>query len=192
MNNNLNDNHEPSAKDNESSELTLEKLNDKIDSFQSGLQNAWDTIEELRELLDETNKEIQLIEEEQQTLQHELNDINKRTNLLRLIESGEEVDGKQRSVILIQSLRRAAERKSDRDREARSSVNREEAERALGHPDVDRTTIYTDMQRAERLVDNQDILQYAKNPNGETRLRMNLEAGELPKKFSGTTNHKGR
>jgi septal ring factor EnvC (AmiA/AmiB activator) len=192
MSNSQSDNHEQSAEDSEPSELTIEKLNDKIDSFQAGLQNAWDAIEELRGLLDEASEERRHIKEEQQTLQHQLNEIDRRTDLLRLIENGEEVNGKQRSVILIQSLRRAAERKSDRGRKAKSSVNREEAERALGHPDVDRTTIYTDMQRAERLVGDQDIVQYVTNSEGETRLKMNLEAGELPSKFSDSTDHEVR
>jgi hypothetical protein len=71
-------------------------------------------------------------------------------------------------------------------------VTRQEAEAALHHPDVDRTTIYDDMRRAVRLVDNKNVLWYESSSGGASRLKLDLEAGELPAGIIGQDTNHGR
>ncbi|SNZ18368.1 hypothetical protein SAMN06269185_3349 [Natronoarchaeum philippinense] len=171
----------------------LEELEAKLETFQTGLNNAWDAIDDLQEELVEEREERRRLEKENEELQAEIERLDARTDLLRLVEESDKMTGKQRSVALIQNLRRAAKKERDRGREAKASVNREEAETALQHPDVDRTTIYTDMSRAARLVDNEDVLKYKSSSGGGSRLKLNLEAGELPNEIVGKdTNNGGR
>ena len=158
----------------------IETQNAKIENLISGVQSAWDEIEELQSDLEEERHERQRVEEENKELKSEIEQLDARTDLLRLVESSDEMSGKQRSVALIQNLRREAERKRDRGKEATASVTRKEAERALQHPDVDRTTIYDDMKRAVRLVGDKNVLAYDSKTGGGSRLTLDLEAGEIP------------
>lgn len=160
-------------------------LEAKLGSFQEALDNAWDNITELRKEKNELQKELQERDDRIDRLEDKIARLDARTDLLELVESANELDAEQRSTALIQHLKQAAERQRDREGEAMASVTPSEAEAALHHPDVDRTTIYTDMQRAVRLVGNENVLWYENNGYGNTRLKLNLEAGELPRKFTG-------
>lgn len=183
----------PDAEQSDEDGVTIEELNAKLETFQEGLGNAWDAIDDLEEQLEGEREERRRLQEENERLREEIEQLNARTDLLRLVEDSDEMTGEQRSVALIQNLRRAAEKERDRGREAKSSVNREEAERALHHPDVDRTTIYDDMRRAARLVDNEHVLKYVSGSGGGSRLKLNLEAGDLPHEAVGQhTNNGGR
>jgi hypothetical protein len=96
--------------------------------------------------------------------------------------------GEQRSATLLQHLQRAATSGTGNDEDVtatrEAAVTREQAEIALQHPDVDRTTIYDDMRRAVRLVGNEDVCWYESGDG--SRLCINLEAGELPAQFNGS------
>jgi len=164
----------------------VEDLAAKVDTFRDGLRSAWDAIDDLEEELQEEREERRRLEEENEQLREEVERLHARTDLLRLVENSDEMTGKQRSLALIQHLKKAAEKQRDRDREAKASVNREEAESALQYPDVDRTTLYDDMRRAERLVDNKSVLWYESASGGASRLRLNLDAGSLPEEIAGT------
>lgn len=168
----------------------LDELEGQLNALQQGHDNAWDAIEDLQDELQEVRTEQRRLQEDQDDLHDAVDHIDSRTDLLRLVENSDEMSGKQRSVALIQHLRGAAMRERERGRAAKVSINREEAERALQYPDVDRTTIYTDMDRAERLVGDKEILWYESGSGGDSRLKLNLEVGELPTKL--TQEHGGR
>ncbi|MFD1601084.1 hypothetical protein [Halobellus rarus] len=169
---------------------SLTELEGQLKALQQGHNNAWDAIEDLQDQMQEIRAEQRRIQEGQTDLQASIEQIDTRTDLLRLVESSDEMSGKQRSVALIQHLRRAAMRERERGRTAKASLNREEAERALQYPAIDRTTVYTDMDRAERLVGDRDVLWYESNSSGRSRLKLNLEAGDLPTEVVGQ--HGGR
>lgn len=181
-----------SEQQSDESDVSLEELNAKLETYRNGLENAWDAIDELQEQLQEERKERKRLEEENENLRNEIERLDARTDLLHLVESSDEMDGRQRSVALIQHLQRAAEKNRERGREAKASVNREEAEGALHHPDVDRTTIYDDMRRAVRLVGNESVLKYESSSGGGSRLKLNLEAGDLPAEVAGQHTNRGR
>jgi uncharacterized coiled-coil DUF342 family protein len=170
----------------------LEELHAKVDTFRDGLRSAWDAIDDLEEQLQEEREERRRLEDENEELREEIERLHARTDLLRLVDNSDEMTGKQRSMTLIQHLKKQAETHRDRDREAKASVNREEAESALQYPNVDRTTIYDDMRRAARLVDNKNVLWYESASGGGSRLRLNLDAGDLPGEVLGATEDGGR
>lgn len=165
----------------------------KVETFQEGLENAWDEIENLRGELQKGREERCRLEEDNDNLRDQVEELQARTDLLRLVQNSDDLNGKGRSVALIQHLRRAATSQRERGRNPKASVNREEAESALHHPDVDRTTIYDDMRRAVRLVDDEDVLRYNSSSGGGSQLELNLEAGDLPREVAGQqTSHGGR
>ena len=173
--------------------VSIEELNAKLETFQEGLGNAWDAIDDLEEQLEEERAERRRLEEENEKLRNRLDELDARTNLLRLVENSDDLASDQRQIALIQHLKQGAERERERGREAKASVNREEADAALKYPDIDRTTIYDDMRRAAALVENDKVLRYESASGGESRLKLNLEAGDLPTSVVGQpTNHGGR
>jgi vacuolar-type H+-ATPase subunit I/STV1 len=171
----------------------LEDVLARVDALSKQVASLRDTLEEERERRVELEEELDEERSRRRELQEKVERLSARTDLLRLVESSDQLTGEQRSVALLQHLRRAAERQRDHGREAKASVTRDEAERALQFPDVDRTTIYTDMERAARLVGDERIVRYASGSGGGSRLELNLEAGDLPGEVAGRpTNHGGR
>lgn len=144
----------------------LAEFEDRLDAHSDGLSSIWDTIEELQE--------------ENEQLRERVDELDSRTDLLQLVENSDDLNGEQRSIILLQHLQKAAQRARERGQPAQASVDRDQAERALQYPDVERTTIYRDMERAARLVGNDDVCWYESRGHGETWLKLDLEAGEIP------------
>lgn len=159
---------------------TVEDLGVFVDAIRKRLSNLEGEVEDLQEELGEEREERRRLEEENKELRDEIEDLDARTDLLRLVEKSDEMTAKQRRVALIQHLQKAAERERERDRRAMASVNYEEALSALKYPDIDRTTIYDDLREAPRLVGDRDVLWYESSSGGESRLKLNLERGDLP------------
>lgn len=141
----------------------FQALATKLGALEDDLQEERDRRADLEATVDEQAETIS-------RLQQRVAELDDRTDMLSLVEDADQADGQQRSAALIQHLVRAAQRREQRDEPARQAVDRAEAEQALHYPDVDRTTIYDDMRRAERLVGDEDVLQYS---DGE--LTINLE-----------------
>jgi len=152
------------------------------------MQALEDELDDVRDERDELRDDVHDLQEENEELREEIDRLHARTDLLNLVENSDDMTGKQRSVTLIQHLKKKAETQRDRGRDAKASVNREEAESALQYPDVDRTTLYDDMRRAERLVGNKNVLTYDSATGGDSRLKLNLEAGDLPQDVVGNIN----
>lgn len=99
--------------------------------------------------------------------------LEERTDMLRLIEESDQLDAKQRSTALIQHAVQEV-RNSSR---TKVTYDRDRAEEILHYPDVDRTTIYSDMERCERLIADADICEYYKashTDTGAAELRFNM------------------
>jgi len=165
--------------------VDVEELEVRVDTLSKGLAAARESIDELKDDLEAEREERRRLQEENAELQEEIERLDARTDLLKLVDNSDDMTGQQRSITLIQNLHKAAQKERNRGRSAKASVNREEAETALQHPDVDRTTIYDDMRRAVRLVGNKDVLKYNTATGGESRLKLNLEAGGLPNEIVG-------
>jgi ABC-type phosphate transport system auxiliary subunit len=130
-------------------------------------------IEDVAELEDRVVA-VEALAERVAELETQVAELDERTDMLRLIDEADTMDASQRSAALLQHCIRKI-RASDRLSEV--TINRDTAEEALHHPDVDRTTIYSDMQRCERLVGDEDICRYAKaseTVSGDAELTVDL------------------
>lgn len=153
----------------------VEALSSLVDTVEEDLQDELDTLRAEREELAERVDEL---EQELREVRTDVDRLDARTDMLELVEQANEMNATQRAATLLQHLARAARRQHDRGGDRRAAVNRDEAEEALHYPDVERTTIYRDMERVARLVGDETICWYA---DGE--LRLDLEAGDLPAQY---------
>jgi hypothetical protein len=97
-------------------------------------------------------------------LEQRIKELDERTDMLRLIEDSDQMEGKERSTALIQHAINEFQRK---DR-AQITFDRDRAEEILHHPDVHRTTIYTDMERCADLIGDDDICAYKQSDQTQT------------------------
>jgi len=164
---------------------SVEELAGKVDTLSDALQNAWEAIDDLEEELEQEREERRRLEEDNEDLREEIKRLDARTDLLRIVEDSDQMTAKQRRIALIQHLKAAAEKERERGREAKASVNKDEAESALKYPDIDRTTIYDDLREAPDLVENRNVLWYESSSGGDSRLKLNLDAGDLPGEVVG-------
>jgi len=142
----------------------LARLDNRIDELEDRVETQQATIEHQQEAIDR--------------LERENEELRARTDLLSLVEDSEEMDGFQRSVTLLQHLQNKAQQEAGRGRSESAAVDHDKALEALHHPGVDRTTVYSDFQRAERLVGDTDVCRY--DGGRPARLILNLENGDLP------------
>lgn len=155
----------------------LALVEDRLDAQ----SNRMDIIEEdLRAENAELREQVEALQAEKQTLEEEINQLRARTDLLALVEDSDELTAKQRQTILIQNLKRAAEKEADRGRAAKASLSPDEAEAALNHPYDDETHVYRDMKRAAALLGDTEILWYDSSGYGNTRLKIDLTEGSVP------------
>ncbi|WP_435179822.1 hypothetical protein [Halorussus sp. AFM4] len=162
----------------------LKAFDRRLDAHSKRFDYLKDKLKDERDRHRELATELKATKKHLQELEDEIGQLDSRTDILTLVQNSDEMDGEQRSTAIIQHLHRAAQKQHDRGGPAKSSVNRDEAEAALQYPDVDRTTIYRDMERAVRLVGDERVLWYDGASGGESRLKLSLESEDLPKKFT--------
>lgn len=141
-------------------------------------ERAMKDLHQLEKEVWELREELEEERERRQEHDRRLEELEARTDMLSLVDSADDLDGRQRSVTLLQHLRRAADREADRGRQRSASITRDQAEEILHYPDLDRTTFYDDMRRCERLVDDESVCWYDSQP--EARVTLNLEGSDVP------------
>lgn len=152
----------------------------RLEAHSKRIESLEDERDEVRKERDALRGEVEELRQENEDLRAEIERLDARTDLLSFVENSDEMTAKQRRIALIQHLKKAAEKERERGRDAKASMNKEEAEAALKYPDIDRTTFYDDLRKAPRLVGMNDVLWYESNSGGESRLKLNLENGDLP------------
>lgn len=138
-------------------------------------------IDELEDLADAKDDRIEELETRVQELES-------RTDMLRLVEDSDQLDGEQRSAALLQHLHKKATNTSGADRAA---ITRDRAEEVLHYPDIHRTTYISDMERCVRLVGDVDVCWYEgrdEGPSRDARLILDLEGGEMSNNLSTKLN----
>lgn len=158
--------------------LSPEAVNNRVTALATKIDNLVDELNEEREQRRELEERLEEKDERIHQLEERIARLESRTDLLDLVEHADQTDGRQRSIALIQHLKRKAESNERSGRAPVASVNRDRAEEALHHPNVHRTTIHSDMRRAERIVGDEGVLTY--DGDDEARLKLNLENGDLP------------
>jgi septal ring factor EnvC (AmiA/AmiB activator) len=162
----------------ESLETTVQALEARLSALSKQISGLREELHDEREEREELEDELAARDERIDDLEAEVAHLDARTDILEVVENADKMTGKQRAVTLVQHLHRAAKARERRDEPPAATVDRDEAEEALHYPNIDRTTIYRDMERAARLIDS-SALQYE---NGE--LRLDLDAGSLPRKYT--------
>jgi len=134
-----------------------------------GLLNA--ALNDIAELTDRVNQ-LEDTEEEVEQLRDRVQRLEERTNMLRLIEEADQLDSSQRRAALWQHCVREAKQ----SRNEKIALNKDEVEKVLHHPDVHRTTLYTDMREvAEKTPEG--VASYVprrESESDETELRVDL------------------
>ncbi|MFB9810320.1 hypothetical protein [Haloarcula sebkhae] len=162
----------------ESLQTTVQALEARLDALSTQVSGLREELHDEREQRAELEDELEARDERIDELEAEVAQLDARTDILEVVENADKMSGEQRAVTLVQHLHRAAKARERRDEPPAATVDRDEAEEALHYPNIDRTTIYRDMERAARLIDS-DALQYT---NGE--LRLDLDAGSVPRKYT--------
>jgi chromosome segregation ATPase len=165
------------------SRSTIEGLDARLEALSRQVSSLREQLDDEREQRAELEDRLAARDERIHDLEAEVARLDARTDILEVVETADKMTGKQRAVTLVQHLHRVAKARERRDEPAAAAVDRNEAEEALHFPDIDRTTVYRDMERAARLVDGR-VLRYE---NGE--LVLDLETGDLPRRF--TSEHGG-
>jgi len=114
--------------------------------------------------LEEQIDELQTRLDELEQLRERVDELDARTDMMQLVEDSDDLDARGRSVRLLQHM----QRKADRNGLSRIRLNHEAAVEALHYPDLDRTTIYTDLRRCARLVGDKELCWYESADAGTT------------------------
>jgi len=139
--------------------------------------------------LEERVEELEAQLAQVEALRDRVDEIDARTDIMQLVEDSDDLDGEARSIRLLQHM----QRKASRNNLSRISLTRDQADEALHYPDVDRTTIYSDMRRCTRLVCDDDICWYNSTDTSELFLdvaafQQAADAGEIrPALVEGST-----
>lgn len=156
-------------------------------------EQVMDDIVALEDRLDEFEQRLDSLEQ----LAERVDDLDARTDIMQLVDDSDDLSGKARSLRLLQHMQRKATRQSM----DRIALTHGQAEEALHYPDLDRTTIYTDMRRCETLVEDDAIAWYETADEGNLdeacivldydQFQAAADAGELPADVVDSTDMDG-
>jgi regulator of replication initiation timing len=173
---------------------TIEDLGVYVDAIRTRLNNLEGQVEDLQKDLDEEREERQRLEEENEELREKLQEVDQRTDLLRMVKQNTTQEPAERQAVLIQTLINEAQQKAERGESAKASLTPKEGRAALGNNNH-RSLIYQDFRDAVDAVGDEEVLKYKPENRGQgkdSRLRLNLEAGDLPDEIGGYAIDKGR
>lgn len=132
----------------------------------------------LYEELAALEERIEILEDELtdlRALRDRVDELDARTDIMQLVEDSDDLEGRGRSIRLIQHM----QRKASRQQMSRIALTRDQADEALHYPDVHRTTIYTDMERCADLIGDKQICWYQQADEGhidEPQIVLDFEA----------------
>lgn len=173
---------------------TVEDLGVYVDAIRTRLNNLESQVEDLQDDLDDEREERQRLEEENDELREKLQQVDQRTDLLRMVKQNNTQEPAERQAVLIQTLINEALQKAERGESAKASLTPKEGRAALGNNNH-RSLIYQDFSDAVNAVGDEEVLKYEPESRGQgkdSRLRLNLEAGDLPDEIRGYAIDTGR
>jgi len=169
----------------EESDSDVERVDESFQEYvQQELVQYDNRIEKLEEKLDDRDEQIEALEDT-------VAELDARTDMLRLVEDSDELSAHERSTALLQHLQKQAYNSSGDDS---TRIGRDQTEKALHYPDIDRTTFITDMRRCVKLVGDEDVCWYEGRNQGNSQksfLYLDLESGDLPNALSTASNGGG-
>lgn len=133
-----------------------------------------DDLLRLEEQLEALQERVDSLE----TLSDRIDEIDARTDMMQLVDDVDDMSGRERSIRLLQHM----QRKAERNNLSRIALTRDEADEALHYPEIDRTTLYTDMRRCARLLgDEGEICWYEPSdvgPVDEAQVILDYDAAQ--------------
>lgn len=151
-------------------------------------KQAMQRVNELEEELDERRTRDANLVEQIQSLERELADLRERTQLLQAIQNAGALKKDQRVAVLLQTLYNKAKRhEREEGGAARATADINTYEDALGG-DVEQTYFYRDASAAVEMVGDEGVLDFKQEAPGarkNSRLILDLEAGDLPAIIAG-------
>lgn len=117
-------------------------------------------------------------------LEGTVDDLEARTDLLQVADDTDELEAEQRSKVLLQHM----QNKIQSNGIEKAFLIRDDAEDALHHPDLHRSTIYSDMERCESLIGDREICKYEskqQSPIDEARVVLDLSGKDISTVLNG-------
>lgn len=180
-------------------ELTIEELAQEVQEAKSEANSAKNLAKQAQQkLIDVRERELEKdqriteLEEQLDDAQSEIKSLRDRTGLLQTVKNGSSMKIDERAAVLIQTLYNEAWKKkqsSANNAKPKASMDYNAASGALGGS-PDRSAIYRAMDKAEELVENEELCRKVEEDRGSdknTRLVLNLEAGDVPTVIGGQT-----
>jgi len=185
MSTHTNTEHDAGDEQDESRDAALSEAEKAVEMAKDAQQQLVDVRQELHQ----KDQRIDELEGQLEDAQQELSQLRDRTGLLETVKSGSSMQIDERAAVLIQTLYNEAWKKqqSSANTKPRASMDYKAAKSALGGC-VGRSAIYRTMEKAEALVGNDDLVGFVEESRGSkknTRLRLNLEGGEVPETVAG-------
>lgn len=115
-------------------------------------------IARLEDRLDTLEQQVSTVER----LRERVAELDARTDIMQLVDTSDDLDSEERSTRLLQHM----QRKADTNNLSRIALIHSQAVEALHYPDLDRTTIYTDLRRCARLMGDRDLCWYESADQG--------------------------
>jgi len=143
-------------------------------------------VEFLGDLVADLDSRVEALEEEKERLQEtveqqaqRIDELDERTDIMALVQEADSVSARQRRVALLTNLKRDAEERARAGKKRSATLNQEQAAKALYHPDIHRTTYYTDFETIEEWVGNKNVCRYVSESGGGSHLLLDLTNGDL-------------
>lgn len=158
-----------------------------VDDFERMMRRIENELDELKEQVNSQQDRIDDLEVENERLRERWKRTEERTDLLQHVKQSSALAPEERAAILIQTLHNKAVASEQRGEPAQSELDANQGVSALGGS-IDRTLMYSTFEKAVELVGDEAVLQYKKEDRGaakNSRLLLNLEAGELPATVAG-------
>jgi len=168
----------------------VEELQTEVADAKRLAQRAQDRLLDAREREQAQQERIADLEATVEDVEQELAAVRERTDLLQTVKRASSMQIDERAAVLIQTLYNEAYANKQSDVESRrpkAAMDYNAAKKALGGS-VARATILRTFEKAEELVDNPELMKKVKEDRSSarnTRLRLNLEGGDLPAQIAG-------
>jgi len=148
------------------------------------LDRVMDDLVALEETVDDLEDRVGQINDLRDRVQR----LEERTDMLRLVEETEQQDYQQRRAALWQHCVREARQTATEQ----TVLDREDVERVLHHPDVDRTTLINDMVKVADAVDRVDVATYRGRDAGPTdAAELHVDLREVDDAVDASTLYQG-
>ncbi len=164
------------------SPTSLAEIERRLEAQREGLARAHDEIQSLREEIGERDRRIDELEQR-------VVDLDERTDLRKHIDDASKLKVDERAGVCIQTCVNEAQRRGRNGQPASATMDYNGARKALGGGLADAQLI-TALRRADELVPG-DAVRFKKEKRAakrNSRLVVDLEAGELPSRFRNGQN----